>query len=714
MATRPPTVRPQERTRHFRVTSGAPNSRQSDAGPQGPSQDPGSTPNPHMSPRPVFYVPAPPQPQFVHYQWPMPFSYNPFAGFPGMGYGMVMPPFPAPPPYIEAPAYVMPHPHVHPVDYRHFLHPMVHAQGPLYQNPNQTRRFRSSYSSCGRETTNSEVQTEPTEGSGSDKEGSVYVVSDSGRGTASCSPSSSSQKQDSAEGEKYTLPSSCVDVDVQDTRKSNSPPAENKDAELCSEVSEKQNRLADLINQENVPPCKNDHCNIWSVSSQDGIVPVCSSSQQEDEVIKERHVSVRDILMCGIPQEVILKASEKGISHNEDQLAFKNHDEYQGLVCHSATKRQNCPRLRENVAVGANVSKKSTDSQNGGARSLNDSDEFQDIEENDIIRLPHGNASGIVPYQSPLNTSRVEGKLNESVWSVESLAPYIPNKEWLMNNGMLKLQMVAERTEEPEKVGLSNQNDILKGNYDGNQSLKLSSSDPAPMSDGWLVFSTPAEKANPPLTPKRNSLQTPELTVSSKPDPAVLSAKNDTSTCVPSESSPPKEAAGGNGSPEPVADQTPNQNMCIVVQEAEIPCTADQRETTSSSSAAPENIASTAQCTLNTRDAVKPDNVENNADDHQSNPQLCIPMADPRMVEFSPGGMGHCFCFGCHCNKFHESMNLNPCEELKPNMGPKGKHRAAQKGKAEGVSMTGRMQKNQKKLGPWKNKRHVKYTSHDE
>ncbi|XP_038574912.1 E3 ubiquitin-protein ligase Hakai-like [Micropterus salmoides] len=77
---------------HTRPSSGITNSGQQDPGPP-------FHPQHHMSARPVFYIPAPapPPPPFLHYQWPMPFSYNPFAGFPGMGYGMVMPPFPPPP-----------------------------------------------------------------------------------------------------------------------------------------------------------------------------------------------------------------------------------------------------------------------------------------------------------------------------------------------------------------------------------------------------------------------------------------------------------------------------------------------------------------------------------------------------------------------------------------------------------------------------------------
>ncbi|XP_049603165.1 uncharacterized protein [Syngnathus scovelli] len=681
---RPPTARPQqERARHFRTTSGVSNPRQPDTGPGCPSQDPGSTHHPNLSTRPVFYVPAPPPPQFLHYQWPIPFPYNPIAGF--SGYGMVMPPFP-PTPYMEAPSYVMPHPHV---DYRQFLHPMVHAQCPPYQNPNQPRRFRGPFSFSVRQTTNSEVQTEPSEGLSSDKEGSVH--GDSGTGTASCSPScrSSSQKQDSVEVEKCSSPS--VDMDVQRRGKSSPSSAENKAVESCRETSEKQNEPANVCNYENGPPCKNDLCNIWSVSSQDGMVPMCSSSQQEDESIQERHVSVSDILKCwraGAPQEAIPKETEKELFHNEDQLAFKTHEQYEGPVCHTATKTGNGPRLlgyrRESGEVRAPLSKKSTDSQNEGARLSND---FNESQEND--RRLHENASGSVSYKFPLSTPRVERKLNESVWSVESIGPFIPSKEWIMQN-MPESQMVAEITGEPED-GLLKQYDIILDNCDGNQSLNPSTSDSAPMSG--LIYSTPAQKTNPPQTPRRNSAQSPELTESPKEDPGMNPKNNEPLTCLQSDITP----SGESGSPEVTANQNPNQNGCNDVQQVKIPCIADQRETPSSSL---ENIPSTAKCT----EAVKSvPEVESN--DDLSNHQLCVLLANPRTAEFSPGSMGHCFCIGCHCNKFHESKY--PFEELKPNVGSKVKHRAVRKG----ISMKARIEK---KYGPWRNKRLAKYNNHEE
>lgn len=53
----------------------------------GTSQNPGSSSRHHhpVYDRPVFNIHAPPPPSFLQYQWPMPFFYNPFTGFPGMG-----------------------------------------------------------------------------------------------------------------------------------------------------------------------------------------------------------------------------------------------------------------------------------------------------------------------------------------------------------------------------------------------------------------------------------------------------------------------------------------------------------------------------------------------------------------------------------------------------------------------------------------------------
>lgn len=76
-----------DRIPNIRPNSGMASSMQQDPGQHSTAQDPGFPPHPQhpIFARPVVYIHAPPPPPLLHYQWPMPFSYNPFAGFPSMG-----------------------------------------------------------------------------------------------------------------------------------------------------------------------------------------------------------------------------------------------------------------------------------------------------------------------------------------------------------------------------------------------------------------------------------------------------------------------------------------------------------------------------------------------------------------------------------------------------------------------------------------------------
>ncbi|XP_033961007.1 uncharacterized protein [Pseudochaenichthys georgianus] len=248
----------------------------------------------------------------------MPFSDNPFAGFPGMGYGMVMPSFPPPNPYMEVPAYIMPRPHIQPVDYRRFIHPQAQAPSVAYQNPYQPCRVCPHHTNPVRETVNSEVQTDPRHRGGGFSEESPLISADSGRGTEINSPSSSSsssQKPNSAEVENDALHSSnAKDLLVKGTSNTHGfnilRPTGTTAIQSCIRATlDTQKSRKESVGQENVPPCRNAHCNMSSVGSQDSMVPVCSSSQQEEEL-----VSVPDILMSwggGTPQETILKIAGK-------------------------------------------------------------------------------------------------------------------------------------------------------------------------------------------------------------------------------------------------------------------------------------------------------------------------------------------------------------------------------------------------------------------
>ncbi|KAJ3594388.1 hypothetical protein NHX12_003695 [Muraenolepis orangiensis] len=128
-----------------------------------------SHPHAHIPPHPFMYMPPgphpqpPPMPPFLQYQWPMPFPYNPFAGFPAMGYGMGMPPFP-PTPYLEAPGYMLPQPPLQQVNYRRLLHAQFPAASAPYQNQNCSSGGKQSHAA---------VENYAT--AGSDTEGNLLV-----------------------------------------------------------------------------------------------------------------------------------------------------------------------------------------------------------------------------------------------------------------------------------------------------------------------------------------------------------------------------------------------------------------------------------------------------------------------------------------------------------------------------------------------------------
>ncbi|KAI3374504.1 hypothetical protein L3Q82_006323 [Scortum barcoo] len=621
-----------------RPNSGIPNSGQQDPGLHSPSQDPGPSSHPqhHVSARPILYVPTPPPPPFIHYQWPMPFSYNPFAGFQGMGYGMVMPPFP-PPPYMEAPAYILPSPHIQPVDYRRLLHPQVHAPSAPYQNPNQTRRIRLPYNVPFRETVNSEVQTEPTQGGVSGYEESPLVSSDSGHGTTSNSPSSSrssssSQKLGSAEVETYTLTSSNakdshVNCTSSTVKHGFDIPHHTETKTVQSFIRatrETQKSCEDGVGQENVPSCRNTHCNMWSVSSSDSIVPVCSSSQQEDEVVKGRRVSVPDILMNwggDTSQETMLKIADKVLPQTDNLQSRTTEVEHEKSVYQTPTKTYNAEdnlsskdtetlfkilklpfTLHELLSgsreenepvglVGLPYRDKLLPSQNK-SHKLPDKEQENGNETN-----PHENTqTDITPNQMSLNSCQMKRKMNESVWSVESLAPFIPTKEWLQKNGMLESDIIIEMAEEAENETLSTQNDklIAKARMDRRQTRRFSSSDFVPMSDSWLIYSTPGEKQSPSMTAETESEIDASGTWGPSQGQAQVEKDSLLSPTLPQKiilSTPTEEDMGKIGSSEPEANESPNQDSPTVNEQQE-------KETLCMNSAAVEKISAMDQLIL--------------------------------------------------------------------------------------------------------------------
>ncbi|KAK2895807.1 hypothetical protein Q8A73_015295 [Channa argus] len=421
---------------NLHANNGGLNSGQQDPGLHSTSQEPGPSSHlPRTGPgRPYFYVHAPPPPPHIlQYQWPMPLYYNPFEGFPGMGYGVAMPPF-HPSLYMEPPPYMMPHPHIL-TDYVRLLHTQIQAPTGPYQNLNQSRRVRPTHPVI--RTVNSQVQTEPIE---RQTDRSPLAGSDSGNGTASNSPSStsSSQNPNSAEVDNLentsqqvtTLTSSNV-RDLQENRNCTSskvrhddiPPTETK-AESLIRTPEAQKIHKDVVVQDNCSTYTNGHCNIWSVSSSESLAPVCSSSKQEDEVVKERFASASDIQMSwgsGTSQATVLKIRDKGRPHKDPVLPPET-------------------QLEQDNAEGVLQSKDSV-----GLKIIRLPFSFNELlsESQDITE--------ICPYDISLKYYQRKEKMNDSVWSVESLPPFVPTKDWLLQNGMSEPKIIEMMEEtEPE------------------------------------------------------------------------------------------------------------------------------------------------------------------------------------------------------------------------------------------------------------------------
>ncbi|XP_071340714.1 bucky ball isoform X2 [Trachinotus anak] len=134
-------------------------------GPPQPVPGPSGAPRPEeqhqQHHKPFFYIqPSQPYVPMQSLQWPVPvpipLPYNPYYGYTGLGYGMPVMPHYQPNQYMEPPGFVVPHTHLHLMDYRRMLNPQYY-QTMAYHS----RRFRYQHNGPAREMTSSHVQTEP-------------------------------------------------------------------------------------------------------------------------------------------------------------------------------------------------------------------------------------------------------------------------------------------------------------------------------------------------------------------------------------------------------------------------------------------------------------------------------------------------------------------------------------------------------------------------
>nr|XP_020441147.1 uncharacterized protein LOC109951170 isoform X2 [Monopterus albus] len=327
---------------------------------------------------------------------------------------------------------------------------------------------------------------------------------------------------------------------------------------------------------------------------------------------------------------------------------------------------------------------------------------------------PHEDTTELIPYRFSLNSSQMRRKMNESVWSVESLVPFIPPKEWLLHNGMFEPEVTVE---EDEHCRHSNHNDrmVVKARKERRQAIGLSSSGSVPVSDSWLIFSTPAEKQSTPQKPAMESeMDSFEMRVPQQGHTITLSGNNplESPTYQQSKisvSTPPEEDVDENGSSEPEANLSPNQDLLIVSeQREESPGSPEQEDTLLLNSADGEKISPTGQVIVqNDVDTGTEDGTCGTEDGACGSKevsqlpieQLCVPVADPKITEVSPSKR-HLVDCGIQCNKLQECT----CGELKGCIGPNRKYhfknpgmKKANHGNAEGLMMNGHVQKNLKR-----------------
>lgn len=591
---------------------------------------------------------------------------------------------------------------------------------------------------------NSEVQTEPPQrGGGGFDGGSPLVSTDSGHGAASSSLSSSRssvhkhgspssppssshsilKKQRSPKVKNHELPSKQKkqeDFQLDRTYSSSSikhgfnilHPTGLKTAQPCIRATaETQNKPKDSLGKENAVFCRNTHCNIWSVSSTDSLTPMCNSSQREDEVVKQRRLSVPDILSSwggGTPQAAILKMADKVLPQNEDQL-LSSEVECEKSVYQSLTETKNGPNVVDDGADAEGIlSSKDTElvfkilklpfalhellESRGDndpvdlvgsmqhslpyndelLHSLNKSQKLHELE-NESETNPHEETIEIIPSQTSFNSSHIK-RLNESVWSVESLAPFVPTKDWLTQNSMFESEVIIEMTQEAKNGRLSPQNDnlIVKASKERRQSRRFSS-----------VFNSPAEKLSLPKMPElETEIDASDMGRLSKQGQSVAPSEKDP---VAYSSTPNQEDVDEKRSSEPEANQSPNQEIYVVLmqqvkspiqesdivteKQVEIPCSPEQEETLASNSTAGEKILSTNHSDNGDNMRVE-EGVYGNEDGQLRNEQLRVPVAHPEMVEVSPS-KGHLVDCGIQCTELQEQKCS--CEDLKTNMGPNGK-----------------------------------------
>lgn len=129
--------------------------------------------------------------------------------------------------------------------------------------------------------------------------------------------------------------------------------------------------------------------------------------------------------------------------------------------------------------------------------SVNSSYMFREPENSNGTDLDYDLAD-MEPYKMSSRNCQMKQKLDESIWSVESLEPFIPSRDWLLENGLLEPE-TNKLVEEARKDGLSAQSDdeIVKVDKERRQSWRWFSMS-VQMSEDGLDINVQDEQQSPP------------------------------------------------------------------------------------------------------------------------------------------------------------------------------------------------------------------------
>ncbi|XP_066545480.1 bucky ball [Amia ocellicauda] len=395
----------------------------------------GNGQHPEDHTRPFFYVQ--PSPPYYPYQWQMPMHYNPYCAFPGLGYGMGYPPLP-PNPYMEVPGYIVPQAQLHPADYRRLLNPNFPAAMAYH-----ARRFRYQQNTTSRETTSSEVQTEPAVassdskhlgipdlyvgtgpqvGSDSGRE-SIYAASSSNSGTCSHSERNVGKEGDGSSGvSRVTTPKSFIFQKEEVRIECTDMPSSLKFYRSRETTAESaQSASGDLV-----------QCDVWSMSSTEGVIPLYSSTVHENSVLQNVAHSgdleeqcvpgFPDILLIGslTAEDIPAASAETSVPHKECETKLQK-------AVPPATTEQDVGALLNKLAVDKGM-KMNADNREDGDVNPEMNVHFK------ILKLPF-------EVQSHEDELR---KGDESKWSVETLVPYVPSAERLVQQDLKDPEKTSE------------------------------------------------------------------------------------------------------------------------------------------------------------------------------------------------------------------------------------------------------------------------------